>query len=118
MFPEAGSLFAFIVTVGGKTFFQEFVCQYTSMGEAPNHTSHFQVYVSVVSLVCGVILLGDPWGEKGKRYAHVFVSIEGGQKVDFFMSRHIYFASGVLSTLFQCSFKVVMSAIRVVSSPG
>ena len=91
MFPEAGSLFAFIVTVGGKTFFQEFVCQYTSMGEAPNHTSHFQVYVSVVRLVGKVILLGNPQGERGKRDAHVFVSIEGGQKVEvFYTEAHIF----------------------------
>jgi hypothetical protein len=72
-----------MVPVGGKVFFQEFVCQYTSLGEATNCTSYFQVYVSIVYLVCMVILLGDPWGEKGKRDAHVFVSIEGGQKVDF-----------------------------------
>ena len=75
--------------------------------------------MSIVHLVGKVILHGNPRGEKGKRDAHVFVSIEGGQKVEvFFMSRHIYLASGVLSTLFQCSFEVVMSAVCVVSSPG
>jgi hypothetical protein len=84
MFPEDGSLFAFMVPMGGKAIFQEFFCQYTSLGETSNCTSHFQVYVSVVYLVCKVILLGDPWGEKGKRDVHVFVSIEGGQKVEFF----------------------------------
>jgi hypothetical protein len=74
--------------------------------------------VSVVYLVCKVILLGNPWGEKGERDVHVFILIEGGRKVEIVMSKHIYFASGVLSTLFQCSFEVVMSAVRVVSSPG
>ncbi len=80
-----------MVTVGGKAFFQEFVCQYTSLGEAPNRTSHFQVYVSIVYLVCKVILLGDPWGGKGKRDVHVFVSIKGGQKVEiFYVEAHIF----------------------------
>ncbi len=57
-------------------------------------------------------------GKRGKRDVQVFVSIERGQKVEFFMSSNIYFASGVLSMLFQCSFEVVMSAVRVVSSLG
>ena len=118
MFPEAESLFAFIVTVGGKRFLQELVGQYTGLGEAPNRTLHFQVYASVVRLVGKVILLDDPRGGKGKGDVHIFVSIKGGQKVEFFISRHIYLASGVLSTLFQCSFKVMMSAVLVVSSPG
>ncbi len=91
MFPEAGGLFAFIITKGGEAFLQEFVCQYTSLGEAPNCTSHFQVYVSAVYLVCKVILFGNPWGGTGKRHAHVFVSIEGGQKVEFFdVKAHIF----------------------------
>ncbi len=47
--------------------------------------------MSVVYLVCKVILLGDPWGEKGKRDAHVFVLIEGGRKVEFFyVEAHIF----------------------------
>ncbi len=118
MFPEAGSLFAFIVTVGGKAFLQELVGQYTGLGKAPNSALHFQVYVSVVHPVDKVIMLGNPRGGKGKRDAHVFVSIKGGQKVEVFMSRHIYLVSSVLSMLFQCNFAVVMSAILVVSSPG
>ena len=90
----------------GQGFFQELVGQYTSLGETPNHTSHFHVNVSIVHLVDKVIiLLGDPQGEKGKRDAHVFLLIKGGQKVEvFFISRHIYLALGVMSTLFQCSF--------------
>ena len=106
---------AFIVTVGGKAFLQELVGQYTGLGEAPNRTSHFQVYVSIEHLVGKVILLGDPRGGKGERDAHVFVSIEGGQKVEVFMSRHIHLASGMLNTLFQCSFEVVMSAVHIMT---
>ena len=34
------------------------------------------------------------------------------------MSKHIYFASGVLRTLLHISFDVVRSAVRVESSPG
>ena len=91
MFPQAGGLFAFIITMGGKAFLQEFVCQYTSLGEAPNCPSHFQVYVSIVHLVCEVVLFGNPWGKQGKRHAHVFVSIEGGQKVEIFdVEAHIF----------------------------
>ena len=113
MFPEAGSLFAFIVSMWGKMFFQELVGQHTSLGEAPNRTSHFQVNVTVVYLVGKVILLGYLQGEKDERDAHVFVSIKGGCKVQVFISRHIYLALGVLSTLFQCSFMVVISAMRL-----
>ena len=80
MFPEAGSLLAFIVSVWAKAFFQELVGQYTSLGEAPNRTSHFQVNVYVVHLVGKIILLDNPREEKGKRDVHVFVSIEGAKR--------------------------------------
>ena len=53
----------------------------------------------------------------GKGDAHVFVSIEGGQQVEVYIEAHII-GVGCAETLFQCSFEVVMSAVRVVSSPG
>ena len=91
MFPDGGSLFAFIVTMGGKVFFQELVGQYTGLGEVPNRTSHFQVYVSAVRLVGKVILLGNPRGEKGERDAHVLVPIKGGREVEvLYIETHIF----------------------------
>jgi hypothetical protein len=42
----------------------------------------------------------------------------GGQKGKFFMSRHMNLALGVLSTLFRCSFAVVMFTVLVVSLLG
>ncbi len=91
MFPKAGSLFAFVVSVWGKALLEELVGQYTSLGEAPNHSSHLQVNVSIVYLVGKAILFNNPWGGKGERYAHVFVPVKGGQKVEvLYIKVHIF----------------------------
>ena len=91
MFPKAGSLFAFVVSMWGKAFLEELVGQYTSLGEAPNRSSHLQVNVSIVYLVGKAIMLNNLWGDKGERYAHVFVPVKGGQKVEvIFIEAHIF----------------------------
>ena len=119
MFPMAGSLFAFIVSLWGKALLEELVGQYASLGEAPNCLSHFQVNVSDVYLVDKVIMLNDPWRKRGKGMHMYLYQSRGAKKVEFlYIGAHIYLAPGVLSTLFPWSFEVVMSAIHVVSSPG
>ncbi len=91
MFPKAGSLFAFVVSVWGKVLLEELVGQCTSLGEAPNHSLHLQVNVSIVYLVGEAILFNDPWGEKGERYVHVFVPVKGGRKVEvLYIEAHIF----------------------------
>ena len=90
MFPGAGSLFAFIVTVWGKAFFQELVGQYTGLGEAPNRTSHFQVNVSIVHLVGKVILLGNPRGEGRTGCACICIDLGGPKGRSFYIEANIF----------------------------
>ena len=91
MFPKAGSLFAFVVSMWGKALLEELVGQYTSLGEAPNRSLHLQVNVSIVYLVGKAILLNNPWGEMGERYGHIFVPVKWGQKVEvLYIEAHIF----------------------------
>ncbi len=62
---------------------------------------HFDINVSIVALVGKVVLVYYPWKEECKCNPHVFVPVEGGRKVHFFMSRHMNLALGVLSTLLE-----------------
>ena len=78
------------------------------------HIAFPGICVRCVSCLQGHIAWQSMGGKGQKGCACIHID-QGGR---FFMSRHIYFASGVLSTLFRCSFEVVMSAVRVVSSPG
>jgi hypothetical protein len=48
---------------------------------------------------------------------YVFISVKCHQKLKKLKSRHMYFAFKVLSTLFQCNFDIIISAVLVVSSP-
>ncbi len=78
---------------------------------------HFDINVSIVDLVGKVVLFDDPKREECKCYLHVLIPVKGGGKAKKIMSRHMNLALGVLSTLFQCSFAVVMSAVLVMSLP-
>ena len=74
--------------------------------------------MAIEDFVLEFVLFDDPWGKEGKRNSHIFKAIKQRRQVIFFISRHIYFAPGVLSTLFHRSFAVVMSDVCVVSLPG
>ncbi len=104
--------------MGGKAFLEELVGQDAGLGKSPHGTSHFQINVSVEDFVLSGILFDNPRGEKGKRDAHVFESVKWGRKVKVFDVEGHYLALGVLSTLFQRSLAVLMSAVHVVSLPG
>ncbi len=81
-------------------FLEKLVGQDAGLGKAPHGVAHFVINVSDEDFVLQGILFNDPWGKQGERYLHVFKSVKWGGKVKFFMSRHIYLAAGVLSTLF------------------
>ncbi len=105
-------------TRGGKGVFSG-VCLpiYQPGGGHKLHVIFPGICVHCVSCLYGHIARRS-MGGKGQKGCTCICIDRGGPKGRFFMSRHIYFGSGVLSTLFQCSFEVVMSAVHVVSSPG
>jgi hypothetical protein len=106
------------IPVWGKTFLQKLVCKDSCLWQSPHGMPHFDINVSIVYLVGKVELVYDSWQESQKFDPHVFKPVKGGRKVKILMSRHMNLALGVLSTLFQCNFAVVMSAVLLVRSPG
>jgi hypothetical protein len=77
-----------------------FVGEDTFLWKAPDGASHFEVDLSVLGILCKIILFNNPAGKKAERHFHILEVFEGSGEIDFFMSRHIYFAFGMLTTLF------------------
>jgi hypothetical protein len=94
-----------------------FVCKDTSLQKAPYSLFHFEVNPSVFGMLLDVILFDDPKGKKAEWDFHILKVVKGSGEIDFFMSRHIYFAFGVLTTLFQCNFSMLISAVQTLNSP-
>jgi hypothetical protein len=99
-------------------FLEELVGQDASLWKALYGKAHFYINVSVEDFVLQGILFDNRWGKQGIRYLHIFESVKWGREVKLFYAEAIYLAPCVLSTLFQRSLAIVMSAIHVVSSPG
>ncbi len=76
MLPKSRCLFAFVVTMRGKPFLEEFICKYSSLWQSPNRVTHFKIDVPVVYMVQEIVLLNDPRCEQANGYLHVFILVK------------------------------------------
>ncbi len=84
LFPQAGCLLAFKVSVWAKAFPQELVGKYASLEKSTHDMMHFQINMSVVDLVGKAVLFHNQRGGKREWDTHIFVLVEGSGKVNFF----------------------------------
>jgi hypothetical protein len=101
-----------------ESFAEELVGKDANLGKAPYGSSHFKIQKTVESMCVRVLLLDDPLREECVRDFHVLEPVQGCTAVEVFMSKHMYLAPSVLSTLFHMNFEVVRLALRVDSSSG
>ena len=81
MFPKSGRVLAFVITVGGEAFAQEFVRKDAGLWEAPNSLAHLEVNESTDDFIVEVVLFDDPRGEEFERHFHIFVAVQGRGEV-------------------------------------
>jgi hypothetical protein len=82
VFPEAGSVFAFVITVWGKTFPQELVGKDSGLGETPDGLAHLEVDVSSDDFGIEFVLVNDPRRKEIDGHFHVLVTVESCHKVE------------------------------------
>ncbi len=82
VFSEAGSVFALVINLWGKTFLQELVGKDSSLGETPDGLAHLEVDVSSDDFGIEVILVNDPWWKETDGHFHVLLMVESCRKVE------------------------------------
>ena len=65
----------FIVSMGGKAFFEYFVGYCSCLGKAVDGFSDFKIDKSSFGMLLHVVLLDDVCGEDGQRHFHVFIAV-------------------------------------------
>jgi hypothetical protein len=68
-------MFTLILSMEEELFAEEFVCQDSSLREAPNIAAHFDVNKPVLCMFLKVVLLPCPGWEEGERHFHVLESV-------------------------------------------
>jgi hypothetical protein len=83
VFPEARSVFAFVITVSDKTFPQELVGKDSGLGETPDGLAHLEVDVSSNDFGIEAVLVDDPRRKEIDGHFHVLITVESCCKVEF-----------------------------------
>ena len=116
--PKAGCVACRSVGEGGKDLDEFFVGKNASLGQTVHAASNLTKHVSVTGDCMEVILVHDFLGQLPNWDSHIFVSLHGSAEIDFFRSKHAYWAPRVEMTLFIKILLVVMSAVGVLALPG
>jgi hypothetical protein len=82
VFPEARSVFAFVIAVWGKSFLQELIGKDSGLGETPDGLAHLEVDVSSNDFGIEGILVNDPQRKEIDGHCHVLVTVESCHKVE------------------------------------
>ncbi len=69
--PQVKSVDAFIIPMGHKPFFVEFVCKDPHMCESQNCSLHAQVHISIVCMVIKIELFSNPNRKDCQQHLHV-----------------------------------------------
>ena len=75
VFPETRGVDDFIVAVFGEVLFQQFVGQYTGLGEAIHGARNFHINASVFDFITEEILVNDVVREDLDWNPHVFITV-------------------------------------------
>jgi hypothetical protein len=82
VFPEARSIFAFVIALWGKMLLQELVGKDPGLGETPDGLAHLEVDVSSNNFGIEVVLVDDPQRKEIDGHFHVLVTVESRCKVE------------------------------------
>jgi hypothetical protein len=120
MFPKPGGVDTFVIPMGDKSLPQESVGQNPCLGESPHSLSDLQENKAVSGMNIQTVLLFylSIQGTMPMEFSYTILEIiQGDGEIKKFKSRHIYFAPTTLKPLFQRSFDMVRSTVRVGVSP-
>ncbi len=79
--PQIRCMFTLVISMGEELFAEEFICQDTCLGEAPNGAVQFNVYDPVFWVLLQVVLFSCPGWEEGEQHFHVLESIKWGHQI-------------------------------------
>jgi hypothetical protein len=82
VFPKARGIFAFIISVRGKTLTQELVCKDAGLRQTPDGLAHLEINISANDFVEKVILGDDPRKKQVDGYFHVLVPVKCCRQVE------------------------------------
>ena len=116
--PQTRRVWHLVISMGAKALSEELIGQNASLGQPIDGFTYFNIYLSIFCVGSQIVLVDHVLWKEVEGDCHIFVSFQRSSEVKFLISMHIYFASSVLTTLFQRIFDVVRSAVHVVSSPG
>ncbi len=116
MITEARGIDALVIPKQGQFPAKAIVGKDTRLRKAPDSALHFEVDPAVLGMLRKIILFNDPDGKQVEWHFHILEVFKVSGEIDFFMLRHIYFAFGVLTTLFQCNFTVLIYAVQTLKS--
>jgi hypothetical protein len=82
VFTKAPGIFAFIISVRGKTLTQELVCKDAGLRQTPDGLAHLEINVSTDNFVKEVILGDNPRGKQADGHFHVLVPVKCCRQVE------------------------------------
>jgi hypothetical protein len=79
--PQTRCMPTLVISMGEEPFVEEFICQDSSLGKAPNGVAHFNINKPILCMFLQVVLLPCPGWEEGERHFHVLESVKWGRQV-------------------------------------
>jgi hypothetical protein len=117
MIPEARCIEALVIPKRGQFSAKAIVSEDTHLWKAQDSALHFKVYPSVLGILCKIILFNDPDGKQVERHFHILKVFKGSGEIEIYDVETHILAFGVLRTLFQCNFAVLISTVQTLKSP-
>jgi hypothetical protein len=84
MIPEARCTDALVIPKWGQFSAKAFVGKDTRLRKAPDGAMHFEVYPSVLGMLCKIILFDDPDRKQIEWHFHILKVFKGSGEIDFF----------------------------------
>jgi hypothetical protein len=117
VFPKAWGIFAFIISMRGKTLTQELVYEDSGLRQTPDGLAHLEINASADDFVEEAVLGDDPRGKQAGGHFHVLIPVKCCCLVEISkVQAHVAHLQGAEDAI-PMELAVVMSAVHVVSSP-
>jgi hypothetical protein len=84
MIPEARCIDALVIPKRGQFSVKAIVDKNTCLRKAQYGALHFEVYSSVLGMLCKIILFDDPDGKQVERHFHILKVFKGRSEIDIF----------------------------------